>query len=171
LFKNFKYWFFTFRDDSSDYELGDEFYSAEKPKKKQKKTRPLGSRKTGSMPIGARPKTAVAKKGKGVKKSKPLSTLQKRIKEENWDTRTATAYGLSPPKKEKPSPTKPKRTTQIEERIAANSAQRMRQRSIPSHVSKKIETTEKQLNEEVSKAFEEMAKILEHVDPPSNEEE
>jgi len=70
-------------------------HSTGKPKKKAKrKTRVLGAKTT----VG---------RGNKQKKSKPLTQVQRKIREDKWNPTTAAAYGVnSPQKAEKQSPQK-----------------------------------------------------------------
>ena len=122
----------------------------------------LGS-KTGSMKPNSilRPKTAKSKINKG-KSKKPID---KKILENNWNPPTSTAYGVRFGGQERLSPEKQKKM-RLTSSEAMNKTQNLREKSLEKFSKlntvdkERIQKVDKQLNDEVSRAFDEMAKIL-----------
>ena len=149
----------------SDEEINRFIKSAEKSKRanKKKPTTFVGPKKS----TVSRPKTAV---GRGVpkpgskkplkpKKSKPMSSIKKKIRENNWNPDTSSAYGIQTPIKSKAENQK---LAKANEDLLMEKTKKIREKNLKndSKNKKELEKLDKQLNDEVSRAFEDMAEIL-----------
>lgn len=157
------------RSSIADEDIDRFIKSAEKSKRHYKKTTKTVSFKgiQDKPKSVARPKTAASKSGqklknKGkMKSSKPLTSNQRKMLEQNWNPDTASAYGMKTPSKDKMSASK---THKVRDSSADNEfmkrTQSLRERSKNNRNQEELEKLDKKLNDEVSKAFDDMANIL-----------
>ncbi|CAI2360051.1 unnamed protein product [Moneuplotes crassus] len=151
-------------DDSSDYEFQPISRTTKKPKKTKKRTG------TGKIRAQGRPFQSNKKTGIGKNKSKKRRPVVAKILEEGWDPSTASAYGIKESDKTKSTPQKKPRGRDRVNQDHLERTKNLREKSKESlkRLNKldqeRLQKVDKQLNDEVSRAFDDMANILEKYD-------
>lgn len=112
-----------------------------------------------------RPQTAAGRTNHGMKSGVKKKPVSKKILEKNWNPDTASAYGIRP-HRDQISPQKTHKNQDKRDQRAMSKTKNLREKSkesmqkLSALEKERLQKVDKQLNDEVSRAFEDMARIL-----------